>query len=122
MTDLVLLFGRDFGKSSFEAVWLEDRVPAEHIFTSGFDDFAFALTDEDLRLLTWSFAESVDTLRVCCVVVEGFDHLPETFTSDLPKEVLTIELKIDVKNAQRYGSIKSNQKLTCRAQADHCMR
>ena len=97
MTDLMFLFGRNFGKCSFKSIRLEDWVPPEHVLSSWLDNLTRALTNKDLWLFAWSLTESVDALSVSSVVIERFDHLPESFAANLCKEVLAIDIEIDVK-------------------------
>ena len=90
MADLVLGLCRNLSESLLEACWLEDRIPSEHVFTAGWDDFAFAPATEDDGVGLGSRTKGEDTLGVGCLVLEVLNHLPETFSSHTTQKVLNI--------------------------------
>ena len=100
------------------AIWLEDRIPAEHILATRRDDLAIAASSEDDWLGIWTFAESKDALSIRSLVIKVLDHLPETLTADTSQEILTETSKQSELALQSrwVGDI-----LTCRVLGDHCM-
>ena len=93
MADGVLDIEGHLSKCLIKVIRLEDGIPAEHILASWFNDLTIAASCEDDWLSVRTFAEGEDALSVGSLIIKVLDHLPETFTADLPKEVLTIELE-----------------------------
>ena len=95
MRDGILLLKVNLCECLLESLWLENWVPSEHVLSSWLDDLTLALADEDQGLSLWSLTEGKSALSVRCFVVKVLDHLPQAFSADCSKEVLTTERNKD---------------------------
>ena len=60
---------------------LENRVPAEHVFTTRFDNLPIASANKSAGLVARTFAEGKDALTISSLVIEVLNHFPESFTA-----------------------------------------
>ena len=90
MADGVLDIEGHLSKCLIKVIRLEDRIPAERVIASWFNDLTIAASCEDNWLGVRTFAEGKDALSVGSLIIKVLDHLPETFTAYTAEEVLTV--------------------------------
>ena len=90
MADLVLLLHRNLSKGLGVALWLENWIPAKHIFTSGRYNFSIAFSNKYDWLVSFSLAERESALGVGGLVFKILDHLVETLSPNTRQKILNV--------------------------------
>ena len=104
MTDRVLDLSCYLGVGLVITIRLENRVPAEHVFTAWWHNLSIAAADKSAGLVIRTFTEGKDALAISRLVIEVLNHFPESFTADISQEVLAV-YKFSLKIGHQWSKI-----------------
>ena len=105
MTDLVFCVQVHLCECLLVVVWLEDRIPAEVVFTRWSHYSAVAATNKSLGSSVWSFAESKDALCVGCFVFKALEQLDQSLCLETLEEVFDVGTRKTVERVKTKAHI-----------------
>jgi hypothetical protein len=79
--NLILFFKIHLSECGSEALWLEDRIPSKHIFTTGSDDLTFTSANKDLRFRIFVLTVSHNALSIGSLVLKAGQDVVESFSA-----------------------------------------